>query len=294
MIHEISTAYKRLLLSVSEPRNRISAYVTFINDLSPVLQNRAFFIYTNMKQVFETYTEEDAQVWKLLFTRQLENLKDKASKDYLDALQAMRTVLHPDMLPNFEVINTWFRSHTGWQIECVPGLIDVVDFFRLLAQKKFPSSTWLREKSKLDYLEEPDMFHDIFGHIPLLANPIYSDFMQAFGQLGCTHITNEVILRELQRLYWFTIEFGLIREHDTERILGAGIASSYHESIASLQNPSVERKPFRIEEILQTSFSTSEPQIRYFVLENLEQLTNCITFLTNRYAHEMESHCQPV
>lgn len=247
-----------------------------------------------MKQAFETYTEEDAQVWKLLFTRQQENLKDKACNDYLDALQTMRAVLHPEALPNFEAINEWFGSHTGWQIECVPGLIDVADFFRLLAQKKFPSSTWLREKSKLDYLEEPDMFHDIFGHIPLLSNPVYSNFMQVFGQLGCAYITDEIILRELQRLYWFTIEFGLIRENGRERILGAGIASSYHESIASLQDTAVERKPFRMEEILNTSFSTSEPQTRYFVLENLEELTNCMTFLTNRYAHEMESHCQPV
>lgn len=165
-----------------------------------------------MKQLYENYTKEDLDVWKILFERQIENLKNKASKDYLQALDEMQSVLNASKLPNFEEINQWFTNKTGWSIVCVPGLIPVDDFFELLAEKKFPSSTWLRSMEKLDYLEEPDMFHDVFGHIPLLSQNEYSDFIHQFGKLGKSMILQEEKLQMLQRLYWFTIEFGLIRE----------------------------------------------------------------------------------
>lgn len=243
-----------------------------------------------MKQEFEKYTREDLAVWSLLFERQVTNLKQKACSDYLQSLEQMHEVLNPDELPDFERINQWFKKNTGWEIYCVPGLIDVEDFFDLLAEKKFPSSTWLRSKDKLDYLEEPDMFHDIFGHVPLLSNPIYSDFVHASGKLGKQHKGNKQVVTELQRLYWFTIEFGLISEQEQLRIFGAGIISSFHESVSSISVNGTIHLDFDLETILETAFCTSEIQQKYFVINHMEQLKNAIEILTNTYSHELEHH----
>lgn len=243
-----------------------------------------------MKQQFEQYTTEDLAVWSTLFERQIENLEHKASRDYLEALESMNPVLNPYQLPHFEKINDWFSTRTGWEIDCVPGLIEVDEFFELLSEKKFPSSTWLRSKDKLDYLEEPDMFHDIFGHIPLLSNPGYSRFIHQFGILGKAHKNNPEILLQLQRLYWFTIEFGLISENNELRIFGAGIISSFHESTSSLSvSGEVVHHSFDAEEIIQTHFCTSELQQNYFVLNDLKQLEQTIQILSKKYAHALES-----
>lgn len=229
-----------------------------------------------MKQEFDQYTADDLKVWNKLFTRQLLNLQDKACEEYLLALQQMNAVLNPNELPNFEKINAWFTDQTGWTIACVPGLIPVDEFFILLANKQFPSSTWLRSMDKLDYLEEPDMFHDIFGHVPLLANKEYSDFIEMFGKIGLSMIHNEAKLIELQRLYWFTIEFGLLTENNTHRIYGAGILSSFGESISSLTRLDVERPSFDLTTVLQTSFCSSEIQSKYFVCSGISALRESI------------------
>lgn len=247
-----------------------------------------------MKQQFEQYTQEDLAVWSLLFKRQVNNLKQKACSEYLKSLEAMQTVLNPNELPHFERINHWFKKSTGWEIYCVPGLIDVEEFFDLLAEKKFPSSTWLRSKDKLDYLEEPDMFHDIFGHVPLLSNPTYSNFVQAFGKLGKEHKGDHQLVTELQRLYWFTIEFGLISEQDKVRIFGAGIISSFHESISSLSGKEVTHLPFELNTIIQTDFCTSELQQTYFVIEHLEQLETAVKNLSNNLTNELEHHSESI
>lgn len=243
-----------------------------------------------MEQEFEKYTREDLAVWSLLFERQVSNLKQKACSDYLQSLEQMQEVLNPDELPDFERINHWFKKNTGWEIYCVPGLIDVEDFFDLLAEKKFPSSTWLRSKEKLDYLEEPDMFHDIFGHVPLLSNPTYSDFVHEFGKLGKQHKGNTPLVTELQRLYWFTIEFGLISEQEQLRIFGAGIISSFHESVSSISGNGTIHQDFELETILETAFCTSEIQQKYFVINSMTQLKNAIEILTNTYSNELEHH----
>lgn len=241
-----------------------------------------------MKQQFEKYTAEDLQVWTTLFERQILNLQDKASVHYLNALDEMKDVLNPMILPNFDNINDWFISSTGWEIYCVPGLIPVDEFFILLAEKKFPSSTWLRSIEKLDYLEEPDMFHDIFGHVPLLSNQVFSDFIHKFGKLGKSMINNEEKLIMLQRLYWFTIEFGLIKEEGV-KIYGAGIMSSFGEAISSLEE-STEKRIFDLETILNMSFITTEMQQFYFVIESLDELFESIVELTKKWeTHELAS-----
>lgn len=236
-----------------------------------------------MKQHFEKYTQEDLEVWTTLYKRQVKNITDKASKDYQDALEKMNPVLNGNEIPNFKKVDEWFSAHTGWRMEVVPGLIEVDDFFKLLAKKKFPSSTWLRSMGKLDYLEEPDMFHDTFGHIPLLGNPAYSEFMQKFGQLGMEFVNDADKLRQLQRLYWYTIEFGLIKEENDLRIYGAGILSSFGETNSALNPKLKQHLPFAVEVILQTEFITSEMQERYFVLESFEQLESCIEEIRERW-----------
>lgn len=234
-----------------------------------------------MKQEFELYTAEDFDVWKTLFSRQIENLKDKACSEYLAALDEMKSALRPERIADFSELNNWFKSRTGWEMYCVPGLIPVDEFFQLLSNKQFCSSTWLRSMDQLDYLEEPDMFHDIFGHIPLLSNSIFSDFIHEFGKLGVQHGQNQERVIQLQRLYWFTIEFGLI-EQNGPKVYGAGIASSYGESIASL-GAETHRIPFNLDEILETSFETDKIQTKYFVIENMEQLYTAIIELKERW-----------
>jgi len=240
------------------------------------------FFFEKMKQQFELYKKEDFQVWKTLFNRQKKNLEDKACDEYMVALRRMEEVLHPHSPPEFAKINTWFQGSTGWSIVCVPGLIPVEEFFQLLAQKKFCSSTWLRKMSELDYLEEPDMFHDIFGHVPLLSDPIFSDFAQEFGKLGCTVLHNPERIIMLQRLYWFTIEFGLIRQNGL-KIYGAGIASSFGEAQSSISG-NVPVQDFDIEQVMNTEFRTDVMQSHYVVIESFEQLFESLLNVTKEWS----------
>lgn len=234
-----------------------------------------------MKQQFENYTAEDLDVWNRLFTRQKANLEDKACDEYMLALERMKPVLNADNLPRFEDINQWFTGGTGWQIQCVPGLIPVEEFFVLLAEKKFCSSTWLRSLAQLDYLEEPDMFHDIFGHIPLLSDPIFSEFAKEFGRLGCSFSHDQERVIMLQRIYWFTIEFGLIRQQGM-KIYGAGIISSFGESNLSVSG-TVPLEAFDMERVMQTPFHTDQLQTHYVVIDSFEQLFDAILQLTKNW-----------
>lgn len=234
-----------------------------------------------MKQQFDAYKPEDFEVWKTLFERQVINLEDKACAEYLKALDDMSEVLRPDQIARFSELNDWFNSRTGWQIECVPGLIPVDEFFALLAKKRFCSSTWLRSMDQLDYLEEPDMFHDIFGHVPLLSNPIFSEFAHEYGKLGNKLKNAEEKVIMLQRLYWFTIEFGLIEQNGL-KIYGAGIASSFGESIACLKDD-VPKLAFDLEEVIHTFFRTDEIQSKYFVISSFEELFDAVIKLTENW-----------
>lgn len=236
----------------------------------------------HMRQEYDKYTKEDVKVWRTLFERQIENLQDKACGDYLQCLNDMSEVLNSDMIPNFEELNEWLGKRTGWQIEVVPGMIPVDEFFELLSQKKFCSSTWLRSWEQLDYLEEPDMFHDIFGHIPLLANPVFSEFVHEFAKIGKEAIGNEEKLIQLQRLYWFTIEFGLMKENDQLKIYGAGIISSFGESKTSIAGD-MSHHEYNIDQILNKPFVNNEPQSEYFVIQSLDELFESIVNL-NRTA----------
>lgn len=230
---------------------------------------------TKLEQQMDTYTKEDEKVWGMLFNRQSENLRTKGSIHYMNALQEMYQVLNPFEVPDFRKLNDFFKSSTQWKIEVVPGLIPVEDFFELLAQKKFCSSTWLRSLKNLDYLEEPDMFHDIFGHIPLLSNEVFSAFTHEFGKLGQRFMHREKALIQLQRLYWFTIEFGVIKEDEMVKAYGAGIMSSFGET-NRIANAECDFLAFDIAAILDKMFRTDVMQEEYFVISSLEELYDCL------------------
>jgi phenylalanine-4-hydroxylase len=230
-------------------------------------------------QDMSKYTKDDLWVWKTLFNRQKENIPGKASKSYIDALEHMSPVLNANEIPDFEKINLWFKTETEWELQVVPGLIPVEEFFKLLAERKFCSSTWLRSKDSLDYLEEPDVFHDIFGHVPLLSDPIFSEFLHEFGKLGCQFLGDAEKLIQLQRLYWFTIEFGVIKEQGNIQSYGAGILSSSGET-----NQIHERKAnfieYSIQAIIEKEFRTDIMQKDYYVVSSFEVLFESLKTLT--------------
>ena len=228
-------------------------------------------ILNAMRQHYDHYTGEHQQVWRLLFDRQLDNLRDKASAGYLQSINAMKGALHGRSITRFDQLDEVLQSQTGWQIQVVPGFIPAEDFLGFLAERKFCSSTWLRNMQQLDYLEEPDMFHDIFGHVPLLLDAAYSDFMQRLGMLGLRYGGNPEAIAMLERYYWFTIEFGLIREGGATRIYGAGIISSFGEA-KSIYTTNAVIRPFCLAHILEHDFVKSTMQNEYFELSSFSQL----------------------
>lgn len=241
---------------------------------------------TRLKQNYDNYSAEDFLVWKTLFERQQKNLQDKAHPEYLKCLDQLKDSLNPNRIPKFEELNEQLSSFNGWTIEVVPGLIPVDQFFQFLSQKKFCSSTWLRKMSQLDYLEEPDMFHDIFGHIPLLANEEYANFVQNFGELRVSYGHNKVVKKQLQRLYWFTIEFGLMKQKDKTGIYGAGIISSSGETNQIFED-AIEVVNYDVEKILNNDFITSEIQTRYYLIDSFEQLYNSVGELDRNLREEV-------
>ncbi|XZF13376.1 hypothetical protein ACTHGU_16435 [Chitinophagaceae bacterium MMS25-I14] len=224
-----------------------------------------------MKQLYDRYTAEDQQTWNTLFERQVANLPGKAAALYLSSLKDMKQVLSGREIPHIDLLNEALHRHNGWQIHIVPGLIPAGEFLSLLAEKKFCSSTWLRSFAQLDYLEEPDMFHDIFGHVPLLWDKQYADFVQQVGMLGRKYADNTAAIALLERFYWFTIEFGLIREKGETRIYGAGIMSSFLET-NSIYAENVPMRPFALDAIAAHDFVKSELQAEYFIADSFEQL----------------------
>ena len=222
-----------------------------------------------MKQIYENYTEEDQEVWKLLFDRQIPNLQDAATRAFMEGLDKIRFTNR--QIPHFEQTNALLKGLTGWEIYAVPGIVEDALFFELMANKKFPATTWLRKKSELDYLEEPDMFHDVFAHIPLLTNQAFVDFLQELSQLCHQYMGNPLAIHLLSRVYWYTIEFGLIRENGTLRIYGAGILSSVGETAFSLSEKPI-HAAFDVDTLLEAAYRKDSFQERYFIIDSFEQL----------------------
>ena len=225
------------------------------------------------EQIYSDYTSEDFQVWKTLYNRQTELLQHSASLEYLNALDVIG--FSANNIPDFNEIEKALQSLTGWSLQTVPNISEQKDFFTFLSQKKFTATCWLRKMEELDYLEEPDMFHDVFGHVPLLSNKHYTDFFEGISHIALDYIDNPRAIELLGRIYWFTTEFGLIRESGELKVYGAGIMSSYRETKNSLSD-NTEKFLFDVEHVFNSDFRTDILQERYFVIDSYEQLYTSI------------------
>jgi len=219
-------------------------------------------------QDYAAYTEADHDTYRRLYARQKALLPGLASQAFIDALPSLGV---EDRIPRFEDINQRLRQATGWEIVAVPGLIPEVPFFSLLANRQFPVTDWIRKPEEFDYVVEPDIFHDLFGHVPLLFNPVIADYVQRYGQ-GGLKAERLGACEMLSRLYWYTIEFGLIREQGEIRAYGAGILSSSGELQHAVTSPLPQRLPLSLERTMRTRYKIDTYQQTYFVIDDFQQL----------------------
>jgi phenylalanine-4-hydroxylase len=220
-------------------------------------------------QPLERYTAEDHAVWRRLFARQAGLLPGRACPEFLAGLKGLG--MASDGVPDFERLSDVLDRATGWRIVCVPGLVPDEIFFGHLAQRRFPVTWWIRRADQLDYIQEPDAFHDIYGHVPLLMNPVFADYMQAYGE-GGLKAAGLNALHRLARLYWYTVEFGLIETHEGPRIYGAGILSSKGESVFCLDSAAPNRARFDLLRLMRTRYRIDTFQKTYFVIRSFEDL----------------------
>ena len=220
-------------------------------------------------QAWETYTSEEHNRWDRLFARMEQIAPGRACKVALDAMHALR--LSEKGVPHMVRLSDRLEKLTGWRVVPVAGLVPDEVFFDHLANKRFPAGAFIRPESEFDYLQEPDIFHDIFGHVPLLANPEFSDFLQAYGK-GGQRAMRLGQLHNLARLYWYTVEFGLIREDGNLRIYGAGIISSPDETVFSVESDSPNRVAFDLLRLMRTNYIIDDFQQTYFVIDSFESL----------------------
>jgi phenylalanine-4-hydroxylase len=212
------------------------------------------------------YSAEDQAVWRLLVERQTALAEQHACPEFLEGL---RTLAIGETVPDFDAVNARLEPLTGWRVVGVPGLIPDAVFYDHLAHRRFPVTVWIRKRSEIDYLVEPDLFHDFFGHVPLLGNPVFADYMQLYGQRGVEAGPNVALLA---RLYWYTVEFGLIRTPKGLKAYGAGILSSAAEVKHAIEDTNVERLPFEAMKIMRRPYEIDRLQNTYFVLDDFRQL----------------------
>ncbi|MEQ7156235.1 phenylalanine 4-monooxygenase [Brevundimonas aurifodinae] len=224
-----------------------------------------------ISQNWRAYTEVEHDTWDTLYARQMDILPGRASEAFLKGLGALD--LNTGGIPDFALMNPKLKALTGWTVVCVPGLVPDEVFFDHLANRRFPSGQFIRKPDQLDYLQEPDIFHDVFGHVPMLTDPGFADYMQAYGK-GGQRAQGLGMLKNLARLYWYTVEFGLIEEAGTLRIYGAGIVSSATETVFALEDPSPNRIAFDLERIMRTDYRIDDFQQVYFVIPSIEALND--------------------
>jgi phenylalanine-4-hydroxylase len=218
-------------------------------------------------QNWDQLTDEDHRVWDTLFARQQVLLHGRAVREFEESLEVLH--LSRPGIPNFAELNEKLGARTGWEVVAVPGLVPEDVFFEHLANRRFPAGNFIRKANQLDYLEEPDVFHDVFGHVPLLAQPAVADFMQELGFLGRKAVKVGQLHR-VARLYWYTVEFGLALEAGEPKIYGAGILSSFGESHYSLESKKPHRLAFDLRRMLRTRYRTDTFQQTYFVIDRFE------------------------
>ncbi|MET0969738.1 MAG: phenylalanine 4-monooxygenase [Tardiphaga sp.] len=222
-----------------------------------------------LDQDWGSYSAAEHDRWDRLFARAKVVLQGRACDEFLTALNTLQ--LSDTGIPDLEKLSARLQPLTGWQVVAVAELVPDDVFFDHLANRRFPAGAFIRPEHEMDYLQEPDIFHDVFGHVPLLANPAYADFMQAYGAGGQRALALGQ-LKNLARLYWYTVEFGLMQSTDGLRIFGAGILSSAAESVFALENPSPHRIGFNLERVMRTNYIIDDFQQSYFVIDSFEQL----------------------
>lgn len=220
-------------------------------------------------QGWEAYSAEEHSVWKVLYERQTKLLPGRACDEFVAGMQALP--IGAEQIPDFRRLSDVLMKHTGWQVVAVPGLVPDDVFFEHLANRRFPAGQFIRKREQLDYLQEPDVFHDVFGHVPMLMNPVIADYIQAYGE-GGLNAKRLGVLDQLARVYWYTVEFGLVQQHDGLRIYGAGIASSSTESIFALDDPAPNRIGFELDRVMRTKYRIDDFQESYFVIQDLDEL----------------------
>lgn len=220
-------------------------------------------------QDWGSYTKAEHAMWRRLCGRQTEVLQHRAFPFFLQSQKALNA--DEQFLPKFDDVNTLLKKCTGWQIVAVNGLIPELDFFQFLASKKFPTTTFIRKPEEIDYLEAPDIFHDLYGHVPMLMEPNFANYMELFGKKGIEALKHG-FTTQIARLYWFTVEFGLIRTDKGLRIYGSGIVSSKSESIYCLESDIPSRLEVNMERIMRTDFYYHDLQKMYFVIDHIDQL----------------------
>jgi phenylalanine-4-hydroxylase len=220
-------------------------------------------------QGWDGYTAEEHGVWRTLYARQTKLLPGRACAAFVEGMR--RLPIGAERIPDFRRVNDILARQTGWTIVAVPGLVPDEVFFDHLAHRRFPSGQFIRKPHELDYLGEPDIFHDVFGHVPMLMHPAIADYMQAYGE-GGVRARALGVLPNLARVYWYTIEFGLIAEPEGLRIYGSGIVSSYAESVFALDDPSPNRVRFDLDRVLRTRYRIDDFQESYFVIGSLDEL----------------------
>lgn len=222
-----------------------------------------------ISQDWDAFTAAEHAMWDTLFARQSAMLPGRASEAFLRGIDVLR--LEKPGIPDYRELNARLMAATGWQVVAVPGLVPDEVFFDHLANRRFPAGNFIRTPQELDYLQEPDVFHDVFGHVPMLADPVFADYMVAYGEGGLRSLQFDA-LKQLARLYWYTVEFGLIREAGGLRIYGAGIVSSYAESVFALDSDSPNRIGFDLARVMRTDYRIDDFQQNYFVIDSLDQL----------------------
>lgn len=220
------------------------------------------------RQEWAAYTQEEHAAWGLLYARRMETLRHTGSRLFLEGAQ--RIGLRPDRVPDLADVNARLAARTGWAAVPVTGFLPAREFFQCLAQRRFPTTVTVRPRSQLDYLPEPDIFHDVFGHVPLHAHPVFADFLQRFGRAASAAVTDDQV-EAMARLFWFTVEFGLIREGSEIRLYGSGLISS-HGDAANALGPTCDRRPFTLDAVLAQAFAIDHFQEVLFTIDSFEQL----------------------
>jgi phenylalanine-4-hydroxylase len=223
----------------------------------------------SVDQDWDAYTQRDHDIWRTLYARQIGLTERYAAPEFIAGTRALNAP--PDRIPRMDDTNKILKSTTGWQVIAVPGLIPEEHFFAHLANRRFPVTVWIRQPQELDYLVEPDIFHDFFGHVPLLTNPIFAEFMQAYGAAG-PKASAFGGLKMLARLYWYMVEFGLINTAHGLRVYGSGIISSKGETVYSVESNEPNRIAFDLERVMRTDYLIDDYQRTYFVIDDFEEL----------------------